>query len=493
MPFFSTDGEWVGFVANGALRKVSLDGRPSVTLLELPAVRHGASWGPDNVIVYTYAGASGLWRVPASGGDPEPVSSSEDERTGDLRWPDVLPDGSAALVTVWTSNLANAQIGVVSLATGALEILADGTFPRYSETGHVVFWRDGGLWAVRFDAARRHITEPAAPVIDGVGVNPGGIAHVDLAAGTLAYLPAWTVAGGIPTWVDRDGRAEPVGAPRGYSASRISADGRRVALASLGDDADLQTFDLARRTVQEVTGAPGEESNPVWIPDGTRLVFSADGYDGGQGLFWKAADGTGSAERLSTGIHFPSDVTPDGGRLLYTDFAGAGGGDIGWLSLEGEPSPERLLATPLGEGQGMVSPKGCWIAYVGDDGSGDPDKQEIFVSAFPDITGRTQMSRGGGTEPLWGRDGQDLFYRTGTRVMRVAVADGPPHTWGTPTVLFDRATAGFPLIPGRRTYDVARDGRFLMISNEEVGPDRGSGVIVVENWSTELNELVPPN
>ena len=223
VPFFSPDGAWIGFFAGGALRKVSLDGRPPVTLCEVPGLRAGASWGPDDTVVYSYTGANGLWRVSANGGDPEPIPRAEADTVVDLRWPNVLPDGSAALVTAWTSSLEDAQIGVVALATGELEILLAGSFPRYSPTGHLVYWREDSLWAAPFDAARHQLIGPAAPVVEGVGTNPGGLAHFGLAsAGTLAYWPGGGSGNAqVPVWVDREGREEPVGAsPRRYAEPR---------------------------------------------------------------------------------------------------------------------------------------------------------------------------------------------------------------------------------------------------------------------------------
>ena len=159
LPFFSPDGLWVGFFASGTLKKVSLDGRPPVTLCVVPGVRRGASWASDDTILFNFSGSNGMWRVAAAGGEAEPLAATTGPDPGvDLRWPDMLPDGSAALITVWASGLNDAQVGVVSLATGELTPLVAGSSPRYSPTGHIVYWREDSLWAVPFDAQQRELT-----------------------------------------------------------------------------------------------------------------------------------------------------------------------------------------------------------------------------------------------------------------------------------------------------------------------------------------------
>ena len=402
----------------------------------------------------------------------------------------MLPDGSAAVVTVWPPGMVTAtQIGVITLAAGELEILFEGSFARYSRTGHLVYWRDGGLWAVSFDARRRQLLGPAAPVVEGVGASLRGLPYFALSSvsGTLAYRPP----GGIHNvrslvWVDRDGRAEPVGAPpRAYVEPRISPDGNLVAVSSLEDGGDIWIYDLARGTEQLLTLDPAVDGSPVWTTDGSRVIFRSVGRDGRPGIFWKAADGTGEAERLSTGAHLPGTAMPDGTHVLYTDTTEQV--DIGWLSLEGEREPQLLIDTPLeGEGNPAVSPDGRWMAYVGvTDG-----EFEVYVRSFPDVDSRWLISRGGGTQPVWGRDGKDLFYRSGSQVMRVTVGDGPPTTWASPSVLFE---GPYVSTLTNINYDVASDGRFLMLSDVATASDPlSANVVVVEHWSTELNELVPP-
>ena len=236
-PFLSPDGESVGFFADGALKKVSLAGGLAVTLCDVPGPRMDASWGPDDTIVFAYAGAPGLMKVSAAGGVAEPVTTVDaDQGEAGHRWLDVFPDGKAVLFTVWSTSLGDARIAVRSLETGEQRVLVDGTSPRYAPTGHIIFGRDGSLWAVPFDVDALEVTGPITPVLEGVQINPGGLAQFTLAGdGSLAYVPG-TVGGlleGTLVWVNRDGREvepiadEPLLFPRYL---RLSPDGRRLAL-----------------------------------------------------------------------------------------------------------------------------------------------------------------------------------------------------------------------------------------------------------------------
>ena len=434
LPFFSPDGLWVGFFASGTLKKVSLDGRPPVTLCVVPGARRGASWASDDTILFNFSGSNGMWRVAAAGGEAEPLAATTGPDPGvDLRWPDMLPDGSAALITVWASTLNDAQVGVVSLATGELTPLVAGSSPRYSPTGHIVYWREDSLWAVPFDAQQRELTGAAAPVVEDVRANAGGLAHFALGGeGSVVYGPGSAASRRMLVWVDREGQEEPVGVtPRIYSTPRVSPDGTQLAFRVLDGEDDIWTYHLGRQTSQRLTYHPSGDGDPVWTADGTKVAFFAAGRDGGPGVFWKAADGTGDAERLSTGAHGPDSVYPDGARLVFADRGS--GLDIGWLVLDGDSNPEPLYGSSFNEGGAVVWPDGQWMAYEADDSG----RFEVYVRPFPNVDdGRWQISTAGGAEPVWGPAGRELFYRTNSEVVAVAISEGPPSTWSSPIALF---------------------------------------------------------
>ena len=260
--------------------------------------------------------------------------------------------------------------------------------------------------------------------------------------------------------------------------------GTQLAFRALDGEDDIWTYHLGRQTSQRLTYHPSGDGDPVWTADGTKVAFFAAGRDGGPGVFWKAADGTGDAERLSTGAHGPASVSPDGTRLLFADRGS--GLDIGWLLLDGDPNPEPLYSSSFNETGAVVSPDGEWMAYEADDSG----RFEVYVRPFPNVDdGRWQVSTAVGAEPVWGPAGRELFYRTGSEVVAVQISEGPPSTWGSPIALF--ADQYFPRQPGySRYYDVAPDGRFLMILDTSV---EGEDLVFVEHWVEELNRLVPTN
>jgi eukaryotic-like serine/threonine-protein kinase len=496
-PFFSPDGVWIGFFTQRALKKVSSDGGSLVTLCTIPAQRRGATWRRDDTIIFAYEGSNGLWSVPAAGGGPVPIGpAASDKKTGSY-WPDALPDGDTALVTVWSGSLSNAQIAVHSLETGERQILLAGTFPRYAPTGHIVYWRQNSIWAVPFDAARQRLTGSAEPVIENVEANAGGLALFAVARdGSLAYRPSTSNAQARRTlvWVDRQGREEPITAPvRAYVHLRISPDGTRIALDTLDQDRDIWFWDFGRQTLTRVTSDPGRDRAPVWTPDGHRVLFSSE-RGGASNLFWQAADDTASIARLteSPNEQLPVSVSPEGARLVFHETGE--NGNLMMLALDKEPASTRkvqaLIRTPYTEINGEISPDGRWLAYE----SNHSGQFEVYVRPFPNVDGGLwQVSTRGGTQPLWARNGQEVFYRSPTgAVMSVRIARGPIWTASMPMQLLEGryfvGGSGFA-----RTYDVSPDGRrFLMI--KEGGGDRESTpqtLTVVLNWFEELKRLVP--
>lgn len=287
-------------------------------------------------------------------------------------------------------------------------------------------------------------------------------------------------------WVDRQGREEALPAPpRQYFQPRLSPDGTRVAVAIAGQDNDIWVWDLARQTATRLTFDPAADFAPVWI-DRRRLVFfSQRGRE--PGLFWQLADGTGAAERLSTGAP-PSGVTPDGRQVL---FAPTGDRDLALVALDGTRRVQSLLQDPSVDRNGIVSPDGRWLAYESDSSG----RFEIYVRPFPDVgAGQWLVSTAGGTRPLWAPKTQELFYVAPGGALMASRVDARDGAWGagSPTKVVDGpyATEG---VRGRRTYDVSTDGqRFLMIkqpANEATVPQ----IIVVQHWLEELKRLVPRN
>jgi serine/threonine-protein kinase len=493
VPFFSPDGQWIGFFAQGKLKKVPAEGGAAQVLCDAPSGM-GGDWAPDDTIYFMPFNTSGMWKVPASGGTPREVTRL-DRSKGEVsyRWPQILPGGEAVLFTVWTGpgwDEKSLQLHV--LKTGERRVLAQGASTgRYVPSGHLVYNRDGvqTLMALPFDVERLQVTGGPAVTL-GEQVWEGGAEGAQYAAstsGTLAYVASHPARyERRMVWVDRTGTVEPLTAmPRPYYDPRISPDGRRFAVSSEEGNERVWTFDFARPILTALTQS-GSSQSPAWTPDGSRVIYRATRM-GFRNIFWKASDGSGEEERLTTGnnLHTPVSVSPDGTYLAYTDVDPATGSDIWLIALDGQSKPEPFLKTRSSESNAHFSPDGHRLAYQ----SNESGRSEIYVQPFPGPGSKWMISTDGGTEPVWSRDGRELFYRRGDKLMAVAIATQPTFVAGLPRMLFEGAFE--PTGTGTSGYDVSLDSRrFLMI--QPTAPELPvTQVNVVINWFEELRQRVP--
>ena len=495
-PFgFSPDGEWLLVSDSDVLKKVPLAGGPAITIAEDPF--RVADWGPGDTIVS--GSEEGLWIGSAAGGDLRQLVAPADGETGSYYAPKFLPNGRAVLFYIWHGSPDASQVVVYDLDTGQQRILLAGTLPQFATSGHLLFFREGSLWAVPFDPDRLEVEGEPRPVVEGVRVNFLGWAYYSVAQnGTLVYRPA-SGGGGLQrtlVWVDREGREEPLLAPPApYDAPSISPDGRYVAVEVRDpENADVMVYDLQRDTPTRLTFDPGRDRSPLWSPDGRRVLF-ASGRDGTTNVYAKAADGTGPVERVTTSDtnQWPSSWSADGQTLVVTDNPGAQW-DVHVIALGAENRTEGLMIeTEFFEAFPDVSPDGRWIAYA----SNESGQFEVWVRPFPNVDdGRWQISRDGGISPVWAPSGRELFFRVVASgdMMVVAVETEPTFSPGNPEVLF--AAPYRRSTPTRsRPWDVAQDGRFLMIKESASGEEIGAGpdIVVVENWFEELTQRVPRN
>ncbi|SVB97970.1 uncharacterized protein METZ01_LOCUS250824, partial [marine metagenome] len=437
-PFVSPDGEWVGFidVASGRrLQKVSIFGGPPVALAESVSSIRGASWGEDGQIVFG-TNTSTLFQVSDGGGEAEALTTLEEGETSHT-WPHKIP-GREAVVFVASrgTRLTTGQLAVLDLETREVTHLElAGVSPRYVSTGHIVYAaEDGSVRAAAFDVASLSLTGNPVPLVEGVMVKPSGAAAFGISDdGRLVYALGAGAAGSQVSlvWVDRDGREEPLSGldPGGYESFRLSPDGSRLALDL--ERSRLWTYDIARGIRNPLTTESGvSDTNPVWMPDGDRIVFTR-----GNMLLLIAADGTGDAEELlvrnGASQLIPESWSPDGSQLLFTSIGGGrGASDIERLSMEGNRTAEAFINTDQIEGHPIISPDGQWLAYHSDVSG----RQEVYVQRFPTLGDRQQISTAGGRAPLWNPDGRELFYRSvdGRQVMAVSVTAGETFTAGVP-------------------------------------------------------------
>ncbi len=501
-PFVSPDGQWVGFFEPGApgaaFKKVPLTGGPAIFVSRVDGPSRGAVWVDDQTIIAASGATStGLLRLSASGGDPIVLTRPNRERgEGDHLWPECLPDRRHVLFTIssLTGGIDGAQVGVLDLASGSWRsVLQRASQARYVSSGHLVYVAGGALWAIGFDPVRAETFGTARVVVPQVVTLPTGVAEFDIAGdGTLVYVvgSATSAAPRHLVWVDRDGREDPIDAPpRAYADLRLSPDGTRLATEIEGDGHDIWVWDFAHKSLTRVTSDPGTDQSPVWMPDGRRLVFKTEAGGVLGALAMQAADGSGTAERLTDGtrIERASFALADGSRILYSDGTGPK-----LLRLDGEPRVSSLL--PLvgrGGGDAELSPDERWMAYV----ALYSDTPQIFVSPFPDgKASRTLVTPAGGSQPRWARDGRTLFYTglDGT-LMSVSVDPNVPIRFGPPVQVLKKAYyGGITVLSRLGTYDVAADGRFLMLKDvDDATAVRRTQIVVVRNWIEELKRLAP--
>jgi serine/threonine-protein kinase len=498
-PFVSPDGQWVGFFDGPlVLKKVPITGGPAVLVSRFNSTERGATWASDGtIIVATSATRTGLQRVSADGGEPT-VLTRPDTPRGEANhwWPESLPGGQAVLftVTATTGGRDAASVAVLDLRSGRSTILLRGANDaQYLPSGHLLYGAAGTLRAVRFDLSRLTVVGSSISVVPQVLATPPGAVEVGLARdGTLVYVTAGA-GSGLRTlvWVDRKGRETPLTAPpRPYLCPRISPDGTRVAMTAFDQTSDVWLWDLERATGTRVTSGASMNTSAMWMPDGRRLVFASNRAGTNYNLYRQAADFTGDIERLteSPNTQLATSISPDGRWLLFTERSPKTGEDVMLLQLDGTHHVTPLMQTPFNERNGIVSPDGHWVAYEADDSG----SFEIYVRPFPNVTGeRVQVSTSGGTQPLWARGGEDLFYLAPDgALMRVAVAGGPAWTPGAPTKIFDGHYVVTASGTASGNYDIAADGqRFLML--KAAASDATPQIVVVQHFDEELRRLVP--
>lgn len=495
-PFFSPDGRWIGFNGMGVLQKIPVTGGAALPICEVGSPERGATWAPDDTIIFATADpATGLLSVPADGGTPT-VLTVPDASQGEVdHWsPSILPDGRGVLFRINAGNPANHQIAVLDLKTGQRKVLFRGTQAEYLDSGHLVYAAAGTIRVVRFDPVRLEVLGTPVTVVDQVMTTGVGFAQFSVSRdGTLVYVPSGTAGEQSPSqvlvWVDRQGTEQPLGTElHAYAAPRLSPDATRVAV-QIRDGVDaVWVRDLRRDTFTPLNSDAESEMMPVWTPDGQRIIFGSS-RGGPPNLYWRPADGSGAVERLTaTGRpQFATSVSPDGRQIVIGQLSPGTQADVG-VVVGGRT--EILIQSAFQEFSPELSPDGRWLAYQ----SNESGQYEIYVRPFPNVNGsRWTISTGGGTRPAWARNGQELFYLDrDDRLTAVTVrADGSALVVGKPATILERSYFVGGTNYGR-PYDVAPDGRFLMIKDQQKAgePPMSPRVVVVQNWIEEVKRLM---
>ena len=476
--FFSPAGDALGFITDLGVYKASLRDRLVTSLAPKALNRGGGAWGPDGRV--TFARNNGLWQVPAEGGAATQVTTLTAGESLHA-WPAVVNDGKAILFTsVPSSGVQSAHVEAVEVDTGKRHVLIEGgRFARYTSSGHLVFYREGGLQAAPFDVGRLTVTGPPIEVTAAVEQDTSGAPLAEISsAGSLVYRRAG-VASGRLVWVSRQGTEQPVtDVPRAYLSPRLTADNHRIVV---GVGGDLWVQDTLRSTFTRLTPQQSETATyPVWTPDGKQVVFKTP-----TGLRSIETDGSGRSRTIAetTSGDWPSSVSPDGTTLATARRTTEGVVDVYAVSLAGDRAPRALVTGPSFEGGPQFSPDGRWLAYV----SNESGQFQVYLRRYTGPEGRWTVSPGGGTSPLWNHTGNELFYRNGNKIMAVSVATTPDATLGTPRVLFE-GPYSYGSTVALANYDVSADGqRFLMVKPESAV----AHLSIVQNWFSELTRLVP--
>ncbi len=495
-PFFSPDSQWLGFFAEGKLKKIGIAGGGAVALCDAgtQSTYSSGSWGPNDTIVFG-DGRTGLFAVPAAGGAPQPLTTLDSKKGESVHlWPAILPDAKAVLFNASPANfnptVAQMQLAVHVTKTGERRNLLQegGMSPRYVSTGHLLYVQGRTLMAVPFDLSGLEVKGTPVPVLEGVIQSVGmGFAQYSLSDnGVLAYI-----AGNAQSarrslvWVDRKGTERPLAAPASaYRTPRISPDGKHVAVTIDELGTQVWIYDLGRETLTRLTFEGSGNGNPAWTPDGKRVAFTSETPGS---LSWQPADGSGKSERLTTNVEhrqIASSWSPDGQLLAFHEMSPATSGDL-WVLRLSDRKPQLFLQTPAFESAPQFSPDGRWLAYS----SNESGRGEIYVQPYPGPGGKWQISTDGGAEPVWNHNGRELFYRQENKTMAVEVTTRPSFSAGKPRMLFEApyvwTAAHLP------NYDVSQDGqRFLMLKESEQ-QQASSQINIVLNWFEELKQKVP--
>ena len=459
----------------------------------------GASWGSGDTIVFG-AGPEGIWQLPGSGGTPEVLVSPEPANDQFYQDPQILPGNGVVLFTLGSPGTEqdDTRIVVQSVATGERKVLIQGASDaQYVSTGHLVYAMAGTLLAVPFDLGRLEITGSPVPMLERVLRSSAGVQYALSESGTLAYIPAeddndpgqYSLV-----WVDREGQEQvlvesvcQVECTR-VETPRFSPDNQQLAVAvRTPTNTDVWIYELERGTWTRFTFDGEEDETPVWTPDGQRLTFASI-RSGVRTLFWRPANGSAPEEVLRewpTHAHV-SSWSPDGEILALEGLDSESKWDIWLVPIEAKDNPVRFLGTTFNENWPQFSPDGHWVAYVSD----ETGRSEVYVQPYPGPGGKQKISTEGGIEPVWSPKGNELFYRSGDRIMVVSIKAGSTRlTPGPPQVLFETRNESISV---RSNFDVTADGqRFVMIKKSDETGLALKQITVVLNWFEELKRLVP--
>lgn len=492
-PFWSPDGRFIGFFADGKLKKVDVSSGQSQVLCDAPNGR-GGTWNRDGVILFTPDSLGvGLFRVSSSGGSPVELTKPDASRLEQShRWPVFLPDGKHFLYMVANFS-GQSEINAVYL--GSLDsnekrlLVSTSANAAYAEPGYLVYLRDKSLVAQPFDL-RRYVLSGEQHTLNEEVLYFPTVDRAVFGVSSADILVAQTGQGASLsqlTWIDRGGKPMgAVGGPGLYANLNLSPDGGRVVedhSETNGRNTDIWVHGLHRDTSMKLTFGPSLHQAPVWSPDGKRILYSSNAKLGFH-LYLKNADGSGSEEEvpevgLGAGLQANAwDWSGDGKYALFSK--GNELWHLSWLERVAKP----LLQAKWTVRNAQFSPDGRWIAYA----SNETGNWEVYVSPFPSVNGKWQVSNAGGQEPRWRRDGKELFYLSAdAKMMAVAVKIGTNFESGAPVALFLTRRRTSVSASDVFSYDVSADGQRFLI-NTKMNEGTAAPLSVLLNWASKMEK-----
>jgi serine/threonine protein kinase len=467
-PFFSPDGSWIGFFVDGRLRRVSVRGGPVIDVAAAPGMPFGASWGPDDRIVFVSGPRSQLSVVNAFGGATEKLIEF-DTTAGEYsqRFPQIISNGRIVLFDWWGPQ--GLSIDALDISSGRRITLTRGFTPRYSTNGYLLYGRGTTLFAARFNPAHLKLTGPAIPLVENVATEANAIIQYDLSMNSnLLYVPGDSSNEFV--LVDTGGGEQLITEePLFFLRPRFSADGRHIAVSvSRGTGYDIWIYDIKTRASFRLTFDNGWKG--VWMPNGKKVTYSIRGA----GLFSRSLDGLEDSEKLLEISEWnrPIGWTPDGRTLAYEAIGDEGIEASIWMLQEGEN--RRLIREAWG---GSLSYDGRWLAYH----SNISGRYEVYVTSFPDCNAIWQISAEGGRDPVWGYDSTKVYYRNGNRIISAKIDKTTGVRVHSKDVVIEQFNP-----PRFDDYDIHPDGKSLVM----VRTTTSSDAVLVINWSTELQRRV---
>lgn len=483
-PFWSPDGRFLAFFAEGKLKKIDISGEAVQTITDAPTGR-GGSWNQDGLILFAPNKYGALFQVSSQGGTSTRVTEDHSKDSISHRWPQFAPDGKHFLYVV-EPKVEDETSGVHLRVLGSDQsviVARAASNAAFLDPQTILYVLDGKLVKQKIDLkGMRDFGDPVVVTQDRVANDyPRCFSSFSVSGnGALAYQADSALPSAL-LWLDRSGKkVGAVGEPGFYTSPRLSPDGKQLALINHGTHTmkgDIWLYDLTRSTMTRFTFTNGIYAKPVWFPDASRIAYST--HD----LFLKSSNG-GTPEQLllqSGPGAWAASVSPDNQKILFELDQQTTQFDLWILPLSGDRKPYPYLQTPYNEVWGQFSPDGKWVAYYSDESG----KFEVYIRPFPDSgAGKWQVSTAGGTIPRWRQDGKELYYIAENGDLdAVPILSGSTFSYGAPIPLFRLPSSSYV---DDTIYDVSPDGQRFLVSTPQ-GEVPPSSIRMVLNWQPDTH------